>query len=351
MTLERPSAPLNASVTWLNSSTPTLVSTTNSKFGSSSAYFNGSTTISLYGLLTHIPKAWTVEFYLCPKAMSSNSSPLVMASDLTLTVNTAGTLSMTTSYGAFDWISFPTYNTSVIKVGAGRTSPWYAPARTTKSSGTGMSRSRQSPATSSASTVSGGITFGTSLNGYIDDIRVSNVARYSRAVPGELLAAVLDLHTLALNPFSDTTTLNTDLTVQACAQFTNASLAAYGNCALSAAQAKFGAKSLAFTGGHALYFNRVSPVSAFTIDFWLYPTTLTGGFQILQSMTDGNGLALSFSAAGAAAMTVSSPGKYGNTALTATASPGALTSGAWNHVAITYSYTLTTANPATSTCT
>lgn len=345
MTLERPSAPLNASVTWLNSSTPTLVSTTNSKFGSSSAYFNGSTTISLYGLLTHIPKAWTVEFYLCPKAMSSNSSPLVMASDLTLTVNTAGTLSMTTSYGAFDWISFPTYNTSVIKVGSWSHIAVVCSGTDYKIFWNGnVAFQAVTSYVFSIDCFYSGITFGTSLNGYIDDIRVSNVARYSAPFLVSSSAAVLDLHTLALNPFSDTTTLNTDLTVQACAQFTNASLAAYGNCALSAAQAKFGAKSLAFTGGHALYFNRVSPVSAFTIDFWLYPTTLTGGFQILQSMTDGNGLALSFSAAGAAAMTVSSPGKYGNTALTATASPGALTSGAWNHVAITYSYTLTTAN-------
>jgi hypothetical protein len=345
MTLERPAAPLNASVTWLNSSTPTLVTTANAKFGSSSAYFNGSTTLTLYGLLTHIPKAWTVEFYICPKAMASSSSPLVMASDLTLAVSTAGTISLSTSFGAFDWISFPTYNTGVISVGA-----WSHVA--VVCSGTdykvfwngNIAFQAVTSYVFSIDCFYSGIVFGTSLNGYIDDIRVSNVARYSAPFLVSSSAAVLDLHTLALNPFSDTTSINTDLTVQACAQFTNAALTAYGNCALSATQAKFGAKSLAFTGGHVLYFNRVSPVSAFTLDFWLYPTTLTGGFRMLQSMTDGNGLSLSFSAAGAATMTVSSPGKYGSTSLTATASPGALTAGSWNHVAVTYSYTLATAN-------
>lgn len=347
MIIDRPGACQLGSLTWLNSSTPTIISSDQKRYGDYSAYFNGSTYLNLYGVQGAIPKAWTIEFWIYPTSLSSNTNVFTMT-DFIIQVQTTGTVSVVTGTRVVVFNSYPSYYQNVVTI-----NNWthlalvcsgtdYKMFINGKIAYYGLSSTAISP-----SSLYNSITLGSSFVGYIDDFRISNIPRYSTTFYTSNTAAVFDLHTISLNTFNDLWSFNsTELggaaLTPACR---DASLQLMASTALSTDQAQSGSQSLYFTGSsYAYYRSTLSIVSAFTIDMWVYPTTLTGGFRLLQTMADGNGITITFNASGVVTMSVSSPGKYNSTNLSAIAGAGALTANQWNHLAITYSYTLSIAN-------
>ncbi len=181
-----------------------------------------------------------------------------------------------------------------------------------------------------------------SVNGWMDEIRVSNTARYTAGFTPTTTAFTNDANTLLLIHADGTdasTTFTDDVGVRS-----PAGISAIGNAQISTAQSKFGGSSILLDGtddylvvGQNNNFN-FGTTGNFTIEFWIYFTTWTAPREVAvwEGRTGaGNGAELIF------LYTATTLGWYvyknsGTRTSTGVASGGTnfMTANTWQHVAL-----------------
>jgi len=125
-------------------------------------------------------------------------------------------------------------------------------------------------------------------NGYIDEVRVSKVARYTGAFTPTASAFTNDYDTVLLlhcDGADGDTTFEDDTGAAAAAGRTQISIIADGNAQIDTARSKFGSASALFDGsGDYLVIekNQITPDLSgdFTLEAFVYPTTLSGNNKI-----------------------------------------------------------------------
>ena len=172
------------------------------------------------------------------------------------------------------------------------------------------------------------------FGGYLDDIRITKgAARYMKNFipPSAAVGATLN-GTNETNTTTDFTSLylplDSDVNDDSDNPFT---ITASGNAAISSTQAKFGGYSLALDGSGD-YLTVGSSQSAmafagdFTIEFWMYPTSLSGSYVGPMGCHDSTGWLFQF-ASGGGRFYINGSNEITTTATTST--------NQWYHVAVT----------------
>jgi hypothetical protein len=167
-------------------------------------------------------------------------------------------------------------------------------------------------------------------DGFMDDLRISNVARYNATFSPPTTALVRDANTIILNNFNgangSTNIGQTEVPASTPPAYTNSSSAP-----LSVAQRKFGASSLKFTAAstHNLAITGLpSTPTNWTIEFWAYANGLATSTIFT---TAGSGVRLLQGSSGALTLGSTTTGAGWNIALT---SSNSLTNATWTHIAI-----------------
>jgi hypothetical protein len=258
------------------------ISTAQSKFGGASALFDGTgdnLLIPSNSIFTMGTANYTLEMWFRVGSTASNNLLFDFRSDGSdsqaplLYVNDTGRLSL---------YSVPS---GVIESSAGAvtTNTWHHVAVVRNGSTTSLYLNGTSVASTTATmnwtsnrSLLVGMQVGTtsSINGYIDELRISDNARYTTTFTSPTTAFVNDSNTLLLlhcNGTNASTVFTDDNGIRA-----QNGISAIGNAQISTAQSKFGGASALFDGtGDSL---TVSPTTGladlmnndFTIEFWMY---------------------------------------------------------------------------------
>jgi hypothetical protein len=214
--------PASTPPAYTNSSSAPL-SVAQRKFGASSLKFTAASThnLAITGLPS-TPTNWTIEFWAYANGLATSTIFTTAGSGVRLLQGSSGALTLGSTTTGAGWnIALTSSNsltnatwTHIAIVGSGSNLVLYVNGQ---SSATSSSMSLSTTALSSLLFGYDNIT--TYWNGYIDELRVSNVARYSGNFSVQTLPFVADVSTLVLNHFelkstysSSTTNLNaTDL--------------------------------------------------------------------------------------------------------------------------------------------
>ena len=272
------------------------VSTAQSQFGGASALFDGSgdwiscPDNSTFELPT--TTAWTVEFWIRPAAMENRG---LIGQQNSGTANGWSVSLLPT--GNIAWVDRANSANVYSSTSGGMViNTWYHVAVVRSSTSLqiyigGTRRYNNTSYTTSSTTSSASLFIGTgqgissslwdggtaAYNGYIDEIRISNTARYANATTITVPSAAFanDANTVLLLHMNGTngSTVFTDDNVSRTAK----TIAAVGNAQISTAQSKFGGSSALFDGtGDYLNVTSVTSTSTtFTIECWLYITNNT----------------------------------------------------------------------------
>ena len=183
-----------------------------------------------------------------------------------------------------------------------------------------------------------------SMNGHMDEVRVSNTARYTAGFTPSATAFTNDVNTLLLlhcNGTDATTVFTDDIGTNAIPRTPN-TITARGNAKVSTAQSKFGGASMLSDGaGDCLQVSSNADfgysTGDFTIEFFIRPTTnLTSTYNIWDQRADGEGGAVKPS------IYISGSTLYYYTNSDNRISYGVtLQSGTWYHIALSRSGTST----------
>jgi hypothetical protein len=312
------------------------VSTTMSKFGSASASFDASQS-QYFGLvnLPNSPNSWTIEFWVYLRSWVNWRTLLRTANmyGITVAVNNTGAIEMSWSYDNAAWsgatsaansvplntwthLAFVYTGTQFLCFSAG------ALKTTTTLKNVWPYGFNQ--------LLVGANTNGNYWDGFIDDLRISNIARYTAAFSPPTSAFARDANTIVLNNFNgasgSTNIGQTEVLTVTPPAYTNASSAP-----LSTGARKFGASSLKFAAAssHNLAITGLpSTPAAWTVEFWMYANGLANATVFT---TAGSGVRLLQGSSGALTLGSTSSGSGWNIALT---SSNSISNATWTHIAI-----------------
>jgi hypothetical protein len=174
------------------------------------------------------------------------------------------------------------------------------------------------------------------FTGYLDDIRITKgIALYTQnfVPPSQAVGASLS-GTNETNSTTGFTSLylpfDSDINDDSDNPF---SISANGNAAISSTRAKFGGYSLALDGNGddlsvASSQSAMSFAGDFSISFWMYPTGLTGGYQVAMGCHSGSGWLFQFATGG---------GRFWMNGSNNISTTAATSSNQWYHVLVTRS--------------
>lgn len=272
------------------------ISTAQSQFGGASALFDGTgdwiscPDNSTFELPT--TTAWTVEFWIRPAALENRG---LIGQQNSGTANGWGVYLLPT--GNIAWIDKANSANVYSSTSGGMViNTWYHIAVVRSSSSLqiyigGTRRYNNTSYTTSSTTSSASLFIGTgqgissslwdggtaAYNGYIDEIRISNIARYTNATTITVPSAAFanDANTVLLlhcNGTNGSTVFTDDYVSRA-----PKTIAAVGNAQVSTAQSKFGGASALFdgTGDYLNVTSVTSSSTTFTIEGWFYITNNT----------------------------------------------------------------------------
>ena len=274
----------------------TKISTVEKTIGSSSAVFDGD---SDYLFLTgdyRLTGNFTIEFW----AYWNNNSGIKNL--LTIGNESSGRLGIFSNGSTIGIDTFGGNNPSFNVSGQIATGTWYHIALVRNGSTITLYRNGVSIGTGTSSATLGnanGVYIGTEssliyeFNGYIDEVRVSDVARYTANFTTATTPFVDDINTLFLLHFEGAN--NSTVFVDDVGGRTQKSLRLAGNAQVSTAQSKFGGASASFDGsGDYLDIPNINNEftfgnSEFTIEFWIRFNSTTFGFVYDQRPPGTNG--------------------------------------------------------------
>lgn len=343
--LQSSDIPLNTqqntySVSYVNTGNVSIA-TDNKQFGSASAKFDStlSNYFSLRGL-PNTPNTWTIELWVYLKSWvnnrtilySENSQALIMY----VNANGAMTVGISVDNSTFWNYILSTSNntlpmntwTHIALVFTGSAHVLYV---------NGISKASSASTKTLFPSVFNQFVIGTtnSVNsnfwdGYIDDLRISNVARYLTTFTPPASAFTRDIFTILLNNFNGSSG-STSLSLTEVSSNVGVSYTNVGNASLSTSRAKISASSLRFLAASGQYVTLSglgTTPSAWTIEFWMQPITLTASTVFT---TGSIGVRLQQAANGV--LTIGSTSGAGWN-LSATTSP--ISANTWTHIALVY---------------
>lgn len=268
------------------------ISTAQSKFGGASALFDGTGDYLLAAntsLLGWNTQPYTIEYWCRITALTAqaNDDPTIIGN-----LNPSGQQDYW-SFGPDNSgnLTFKYYNGASVTVkdtGTMSTGVWYHCAAVISSNTIKIYLDGVEKASAAISGTPqfepgyGGLNIGwgngsQGYNGYLDEVRVSNSARYTANFTPSTTPFVNDSNTLLLlhmNGTNASTYFPDDNGVRS-----PAGISAIGNAQISTAQSKFGGAS-AYMDGVTDYLKILNPTAlgsgSFTIEMWIYPTAVTG---------------------------------------------------------------------------
>jgi len=256
------------------------ISTTESKFGGSSAYFDASgDSINCNKPLLPTTGDFTIEYWLNQTTLAANRDHWQQYAS-GVTGRATGYTSQTT--GVVNFFVDPDVtiaSTDTISAGVWHHIAMQRNGTTFELFLDGVS---QGTATSSTSVYQGGnfiIGLGpwSDAYGYMDEFRISNIARYSSGFTPSTTAFTHDQYTELLLHADGTNDLTTF--VDDTGDRERVGLSAIGNAQISTTQSKFGTSSIIFDGtGDGINCNKpLLPATAdWTVEMWVYPTSIVG---------------------------------------------------------------------------
>lgn len=281
------------------------IDTAQSKFGDSSALFDGTgdwLTTGAQSDLNFGTNDFTIEFWIRPSVL--NNDTMVIGSGVGSWGSGAlGIAGGTSSYG-MRFFSYD-YNSSgsglVKDPSAMTTNTWYHYALVR--SGNNWTLYRDGTSVSTA-TWSGSVNFngnsntyigyagwgGVAMNGWIDEFRISNTARYSANFTAPTAPFTNDTNTLLLMHMGGADAATTF--VDDNGGRSSKSIQANGNAVISTSQSKFGLSSAYFDGsGDYITVNKPFNFGTndFTLEFWMNPTSRATSYAaIVCNYADGS---------------------------------------------------------------
>jgi len=172
------------------------------------------------------------------------------------------------------------------------------------------------------------------FNGHIDEVRISDTARYTTGFTPSTTAFTNDANTLLLLHM-DGTDADTDFRDDNGKGRTPIALSAYNNAQLDTTQSKFGDSSVYIDGvNDAVHIDSAGSVTGtgdFTIEFWVHPTSVAGQRHYYDGRSTGNQAAPLIYAVG------TTLNYYVSGSIRITASAAIPTANTWYHIAVSRS--------------
>ena len=325
------------SYTMLYTNYGSTITTSSAKYGTGSVVFDTTPKYFTISNLPYAPKQWTIEFwaYTCSWV---NYRTLFRSSStygFVLSVNNAGAISTSISTNNSSWTYTNTTATNSMPLNA-----WTHFALVYTGNQYLLFSNGSVIATINGVnmyyTSFSQIIFGSDLSGanpfdgYYDDLRISNCARYTAAFTPPSAALSRDANTLILNNFNgiqgSTSISQTEVQLSKTVTYTNPTSAI-----LSMTQRKFGSTSLQLsaTNNNYLILNGMpsTPV-AWTIEMYVYPNGLANSTIL---MTTVSGVRLVMGSSGALTLGSTSSGTAWNITVS---SSNSIANATWSHIAI-----------------
>jgi hypothetical protein len=313
------------------------LSTSQTKFGAKSLALNGSTDyINITNTNSQLFNAmYTIEAFIYVTSLASINTVAYITKPgysgyILIQVNTNGTVTAT--------IYDTSYTTTITSVATVSTNTWTHIGLTYNSVGYYLS---VGGTTTNVITLTAFnfecqpiITIGKGvssnyLTGYVDELRISNIPRYTATFTPTSSAFIADAFTVLLYHFDDT-----QLGSSPCVFFNPV-----GDLSLSTTQVKKDSSSLYF-GTTGLPYLMISPLAVvptqWTIECWIYPTAFnTFANQVFGAKIAGNNAGIgAIITNGSIAMNLGST--FGVWNITSGSGSTALSTNTWTHIAITY---------------